>query len=230
MIEKRSECSLLEISSLRNDISGKILQGVFDRRDLQPQTKFGFERLLAKERMDIKGPTYTQIATSLLKQLTQDMYVSIDLFEYDDWDRCILQDALKLLGYTLDNLFGGIRGGTVAMTGLGVAYNACKDNTMHESKKAADAFLTQRKEAYTAYLALVNHLKLEEPLSDDFKARPDDKISTATFLELLFRNEAQKPMDPKYRNTMSGFCKSKYAINMPLSSYIKLTPVSIQQR
>jgi hypothetical protein len=145
------------------------------------------------------------------------------LFEYGDWDTFILQDALKLLRYTLDNLFGGGDISSVRAKGLGVAYKVCKKRPSHKNDKAATAFYKARKAANVAYDALIKQLEVDGPLSDDFtKVSPDDKISTATFFELLFRNEAQKIMRTECEHTMTEFCKSSYLINKPISSNITL--------
>lgn len=209
MIQNRSKCSLLEVSQLRDALSDRILRGAFDVKDLQTQTRLDFEHLLGNP---LKAKNDTHIAVSILKQLTQDIYVSIDLFQYDDWDTFILQDALKLLQYTLDNLFGGSDG---KAKGLGVAYKFCKEASSKNYPQAAEylavatAFDEARKEAIKAYDDLLMHLKDGGHLSDDFtKVSPDDKISTATFFELLVRNEAQKIVETEYECTKPEFCKS----------------------
>lgn len=76
------------------------------RINLQTQRqafRVDFEHLLGNQssRVELKAKSYTDF--NPLKQLTQD--ISIDLFKLSGWDTFILQDALKLLRYTLDNLF-----------------------------------------------------------------------------------------------------------------------------
>jgi hypothetical protein len=215
MIRNRSKCSLLEVSQFRDALSDRILRGAFDVKDLQTQTRLDFEHLLGNHYPGVKAKNDTYIAVSILKQLTQDIYISIDLFELDDWDTFILQDALKLLRYTLDNLFGGGDEKSGKAKGLGVAYKFCKEASSKKYPQAAEylavatAFDEARKKANKAYSDLLTHLKPGGYLSDDFtKVSPDDKISTATFFELLVRNEAQKIVETEYECTKPKFCKS----------------------
>lgn len=82
---------------------------------------------------DIKAKQYTDIAISIMNQLAQDIYISIDLFKFSDWETFVLQDALKLLRYTLDNLFGGGDTESGKAKGLGVAYKCCTDSSLKKN-------------------------------------------------------------------------------------------------
>jgi hypothetical protein len=126
MTQSRSKCSLLEALQYPNPALTKILRGVLDIKDLRTQEELDFEHLLAHTKlMSSKAANYTFAAVEILEQLTQDIYISINLFKHGDWDTFILQDALKLLQYTLDNLFGGGDAHSGQAKGLGVAYKYC---------------------------------------------------------------------------------------------------------
>lgn len=197
-----------------------------DIKDLRSQEELDFEHLLAHTKlMSSKAANYTFAAVEILEQLTQDIYISIDLFKHGDWDTFILQDALKLLQYTLDNLFGGGDAHSGQAKGLGVAYKYCDSAQPAEKdkKKAATEFCRARKEAIQAYSSLISHLREGGSLPEDFtKVTSDDMISTATFSELLYRNAAQKITQTDYESTMIEFCKSGYLFNKPMSSNITL--------
>ncbi|KAL8704563.1 MAG: hypothetical protein Q9201_002298 [Fulgogasparrea decipioides] len=187
MSQNRSNCTLLDVALVKGDLSNRILRGAFDVKDLQIQKNLDFEHLFRNQGLQIQAKNYTSIAVSILNQLTHDIYVSMDLFAYSDWDPFILQDAVKLLRYTLDDLFGGGDKESGKAKGLGVAYEVCKDSVWKDNFKKA------RKAANAAFSALLNHLRSGGTLSDDFfRVSPDDKISTATFYELMIRNQAQK--------------------------------------
>ena len=211
MIQNRSKCSSLEVFQSRSDLSNRILRGAFDAKDLQIQTKLNFENLLKSQNVSINAPRYTSNAASILEQLTQDMYISIDLFKFGDWDPFILHDALKLLRYTFDNLFGGTEKEIDQSKGLGFAYKECirQSSNWKPSAVAAREFRAARKNAISAFYALHNHLKIDGHLSDDLiKVSSEDKISTATFYELLVRNEAKKTEGTQYETIETKFCKS----------------------
>ena len=192
MFQNRSKCTLEDVFWLKIHSSKRILRGAFDIKDLQIQSEFGFENLL-NGNVSVTATKYTDCATSILGQLTRDIYVSIDLFEFGDWDPLILRDALKLLRYTFDNLFGGSDEENVQAKGLGRAYKQCARQITNPSKIAARQFHTARKAALVAFSALINHLKTRGSLSDDLvQVSSEDRISTATFYELLVRNEAKK--------------------------------------
>lgn len=204
MTHNRFKCSLLETSRDGGDLSLKIVRGAFDEKNLQTQTSLGFEHLLENQRLGLKAKQYTDIAISMMKQLAQDIYLAIDLFKPDDWEPSTLQDALKLLRYTLDNLFGGgdIKSGKAK--GLGVAFKCCTDSPLKRK------FFEVRSNAWKAYDNLLNHLNFHGPvLGDIAKVCPDDKISTATFLELIIRNEAQKIVRTKHELTERDLGKSR---------------------
>ena len=130
MTHNRSKCSLLEASRDGGDLSLKIVRGAFDEKNLQTQASLDFEHLLDNQRLELKAKQYTDIAISIMKQLAQDIYICIDLFKLSDWETFILQDALKLLRYTLDNLFGGGDTESGKAKGLGVAYKSCTDPSL----------------------------------------------------------------------------------------------------
>lgn len=83
--------------------------------------------------------------------------------------------------YTLDNLFSGGDTESGKAKGLGVAYKCCTDSSLKKK------FFEAQKKAWAAWHTLLKHLK-----ADITTVSPDDQISTATFLELIIRNEAQK--------------------------------------
>lgn len=168
-----------------------------------------FENLFKGKNISFKASTYTDHATSILNQLIQDIYISIDLFNFGDCDLFILHDALKLLRYTFDNLFGGIDEEIVQAKGLGFPYKEGTRSSFKTHSVAARAFRTARKEAISAFGALHKHLKVGGHLSDDLmKVSSEDKISTATFYELLVRNEAKKIEGTQYKELENEFCKS----------------------
>lgn len=204
MSHNRSKCSLLEVSRDGGDLSPRILRGAFDVKNLQTQTSLDFEHLLDNQRLVLKAKNYTDVAISMINQLAQDIYISIHLFKLSDWDTFILQDALKLLRYTLDNLFGGGDNESGKAKGLGVAYKSCTDLSLKKE------FAKARKEACLAYHALLDHLKVDGPLSDDVTTIGlNDKISTATILELVIRNEVQKVVRTKHELAEDDLCKSR---------------------
>ena len=100
---------------------------------------------------------YTSNAASILEQLTQDIYISIDLFKFGDWDPFIPRDALKLLRYTFDNLFGGGDKDNVQVKGLGFAYKEYSRSNFKSNVIAAQEFCTARKNAISAFDALLKH-------------------------------------------------------------------------
>lgn len=196
MTHNRFKCSLLEASRDGGDLSLKIVRGAFDEKNLQTQTSLGFEHLLENQRLGLKAKQYTDIAISMMKQLAQDIYLAIDLFKPDDWEPSTLQDALKLLRYMLDNLFGGGDITSGKAKGLGDAFKCCTDSPLEKK------FFEVRNNAWGAYDNLLNHLNVHGPvLGDIATVCPDDKISTATFLELIIRNEAQKIVRTKHELT-----------------------------
>ena len=204
MTHNRSKCSLLEVSRDGGDLTRKIVQGAFDEKNLQTQASLDFEHLLDNHRLGLKAKQYTDIAISMMNQLAQDIYLSIDLFKLSDWESFILQDALKLLRYTLDNLFGGGDTESGKAKGLGVAYKCCTDSSLKKK------FFEARKKAWEAWDTLLNHLKSDDPVSADITTvSPEDKISTATFLELVIRNEAQKTVRTQHELTEGNLGKSR---------------------
>ena len=204
MTHNRFKCSLLEASRDGGDLSLKIVRGAFDEKNFQTQTRLGFEHLLENQRLGLKAKQYTDIAISMMKQLAQDIYLAIDLFKPDDWEPSTLQDALKLLRYTLDNLFGGGDITSGKAKGLGVAFKCCTDSPLKKK------FFEVRKNAWGGYDNLLNHLNVYGPvLGDIATVCPDDKISTAAFLELIIRNEAQKIVRTKHELTERDLGKSR---------------------
>jgi hypothetical protein len=139
-------------------LSDIILQDAFDVKNLQTQTRLDFEHLLGNHYLGMKAKN--------------DIYISIDLFKLDDWDIFILQDALKLLRYILDNLFGGGDEKSGKAKGLGVTYKFCKEASLKKYSQAAEylavatAFDEARKEAIKAYDDLLIHLKPGDYLSE----------------------------------------------------------------
>ena len=136
-----------------------------------------------------------------MKQLIQDIFIAMDLFKHSDWETSILQDALKLLRYTLDNLFGGGDTESGKAKGLGVAYKCCTDSSLKKK------FSEVRREAWKAWATFIEYLKADDP--DITTVSPDDKISTATFFELIIRNEAQKIVRTEHELTEGNLGKSR---------------------
>lgn len=223
MSQNRSNCSLLDAAKAESDLSNRILRGAFDVKDLQIQKVLDFEHLFCDKKLEVQAKHYTSIGVSILDQLTHDIYVSMDLFAYKDWDPIILQDALRLLQYTLDDLFGGGDKRSGEAKGLGVAYKNCKNSSWKEK------FNNARKEANAAFSVLLTHLRSGGDLSDDFfRVSANDKISTATFYELMVRNEAQKLRGIQHDYTKGEVCKSSKLINKSVSLNVTLIQTLIQ--
>lgn len=154
MTHNRFKCSLLEASRDGGDLSLKIVRGTFDEKNLQTQASLDFEHFLDNQRLGLKARKYTDIAISMMKQLIQDIFIAMDLFKHSDWETSILQDALKLLRHTLDNLFGGGDTESGKAKGLGVAYKCCTDSSLKKK------FSEVRREAWKAWATFIEYLKL----------------------------------------------------------------------
>lgn len=222
MSQNRSTCSLLDAAKAEGDLSNRILQGAFDVKDLQIQKVLNFEHLFCNK-LEVLAKQYTSITVSILNHLTYDIYVSMDLFTYKDWDPIILQNALRLLQYTLDNLFSGGDERSGKVKGLGVTYKNCKNSSWKKK------FNNTQKNAIKAFSSLLTHLRSGGDLPDNFfRVSANDKISTATFYKLMVRNEAQKLRGIQYDCTKVEVCKLSKLINRSVSSNVTLIQTLIQ--